>query len=423
MRWAWVLVVVATRVAVAQPAPELATEFQAGVDAFRLGHYDEARDHLDKARALNPKLPGPHRFLAAVAQAQGRWQDCLDGAREALVLNPASQEAPETKKLHDDCRTSAGRTPYRGPELGDSAAIAVTTNVPGATVKIGGLTYGGTPLAPRPITAGTLEVDVAKPGWKPAHVEIAAPSGIVTDVAIDLEPAPDAKVGSEVDVKPAEKPTVGWLLLPGMVGMNVHHRTHLSAQAVLIDGREPTGDQWSDARHRDRVALSPGIHLVEVRELDADPWRRRVRISAGQTTSIVPTMVDTAARESREHLGLGLVAGGGALLVGGFVAALISEHASADAREIVRVETARDPTQPLSGSIEPVHTRADLDAARSRADTFAIVSEVTLGAALVTAGIGAYYLYRGERERTDIPPPFAVTPVSGGATISKVVAW
>ena len=186
MRFCAVLVVaVSAATASAQPVPELTKEFQAGVDAFRLGHFDEARAHLEKARDLDPKLPGPHRFLAALAQAQGRWQDCLDESRVALASNPHSSEAADTRKLHSDCRVSAGRPAYRGAERVDSAAISVSTNIPGATVKIGGLTYGGTPLEPRPISAGKLEFDIEKPGWKPMHVTIDSPAGIVTDVAVE----------------------------------------------------------------------------------------------------------------------------------------------------------------------------------------------------------------------------------------------
>ena len=131
MRFRAVLVVaVAAATASAQPVPELTKEFQAGVDAFRLGHFDEARTHLEKARNLDPKLPGPHRFLAALAQAQGRWQDCLDESRVALASNPHSSEAADTRKLHSDCRVSAGRPAYHGADLADSAAISVTTNIP-----------------------------------------------------------------------------------------------------------------------------------------------------------------------------------------------------------------------------------------------------------------------------------------------------
>ena len=159
--------------AAAPVSANLTREFQAGVDAYRLGKYDDARAHLEKAQALDPKLPGPHRFLAAVAQAQHRWADCIAETRSALQLNPRSQEIAETRKLHDSCRESDGRAAYPG-DLGDSAAIAVTANVAGATVRIGGLRYGGTPVAPRLIKPGVLRVDIEKAGWKPARVTIEA---------------------------------------------------------------------------------------------------------------------------------------------------------------------------------------------------------------------------------------------------------
>jgi PEGA domain-containing protein len=66
------------------------------------------------------------------------------------------------------------------------AAIAVTTSVPGAAVRVGGLGYGSTPVPPRPIEPGTLAVELAKPGYRPARVEIEALPGIITDVTVEL---------------------------------------------------------------------------------------------------------------------------------------------------------------------------------------------------------------------------------------------
>jgi tetratricopeptide (TPR) repeat protein len=183
------IAVIVASAAVAAPPAKFTQEYDAGVDAFRLGKFDEARAHLEKARALAPKLPGPHRFLAAVAQAQQSWNDCIDEARNALALNPSSSEIAETRKLHDACRASAGRPPYRGPALGESAAIAVSSNVDGATVSISGLTYGGTPLEPRRITAGSHTVSVIKQGFRPAILGVDMPPGIVTDVLVQLDPA------------------------------------------------------------------------------------------------------------------------------------------------------------------------------------------------------------------------------------------
>jgi len=178
------------RVAAAESAT-FTREYQAGVDAFRLGKLDVARAHLEKARALAPKLPGPSRFLAAVAHAQERWADCIEAARLALAQNPRSSEAADTRKLHDRCREAAGRPAYRG-DLGERAAIAVTTSVPGAAVRIGGLGYGATPVAPRPIEPGTLAVELAKPGFRPVRTSALALPGIVTVVAVELAPEPPA---------------------------------------------------------------------------------------------------------------------------------------------------------------------------------------------------------------------------------------
>lgn len=398
-RCAVLLLAVCAATASADPAPELTKEFQAGVDAFRLGHYDEARVHLEKARSIDPKLPGPHRFLAALAQVQGRWQDCLDEARVALAANPHSSEAPETRKLHSDCRTSAGRPVYHGAELVDSAAISVTTNIPGATVKIGGLTYGGTPLEPRPITPGKLEIDIDKPGWKPAHVSIDAPGGIVTDVAVDLEP--DAsQANPDVTGKPVELPKIGVIVVP-------------PGAAVTVDGKPVAAGN---------LQLAPGTHQVEAQLPEHDPWRRRVRLTIGEKVVLHPAFVETDARERNVYIGVGFLGGGAAFLAAGFATALVSEHASSDARELVRVETLRDPSNP-GYDIEPAHTRADLDALRDRAHTYGLVSDIAIGAGLVTAGIGAYFLYKGDRERTDVPPPFAIAPTHGGAFIAKELRW
>ena len=387
-----------TSVAHAQPV-KLTDEFQAGVDAFRLGKFDEARKHLEAARTLDPKLPGPHRFLAAVAQAQGRWDDCITSARTAIELNPRSVEIGDTRKLHDGCRSSAGRAPYRD-ELGDSAAIAVTTNVPGATVKINGLTYGGTPLAPRPITAGTLDVEISKAGWKPATRSIHALAGIVTDVAVDLEADPAAQTTVDLDPRPtAGKKRKLDIVAPGAT--------------VLVDDKPPPSDE-----------VEPGTYIVDVRAPGRDPWRRRVRVDT-QNRTVTPQLVVTEEREARERRGLYVLGAGGVVIAGGFVAAMVSRNAMNEARDIIRIERSRDPARPLSetSSLAPVRTRADVEDAKDRASRWGLISNITYGVGLATAGAGAYLLYRAAREPTEGAPAFAITPLHGGAFIAKEGAW
>lgn len=393
------VLVVATGVASGQSS-KLTAEFQAGVDAYRLGKYDEAKKHLEAARDLDPKLPGPHRFLAAVAQAQGAWDACITEARTAMELNPASSEIADTKKLHDDCRSSAGRAPYRG-DLADSAAIAVTTNVPGATVRINGLTYGGTPMAPRPITAGTLEIEITKPGWKPATKSIHALAGIVTDVAVDLEPDPTAQTATDI------VPETG----NGATSKKKKLTIEAPGATILVDGKPPTDD------------VEPGTHVVEISAPGKDTWRRRVRVDSNRV--IKPALVVTAEREAIERRGLYVLGAGGALLASGFVFAMLSRRAMNEARDIVRIERTRDPSVPLSesGDVSPVRTRADMQDAIDRADRWGLVSNITYGVGLATVAVGAYFLYKGAKERTEGEPAFAVAPMQGGFFVAREGSW
>jgi tetratricopeptide (TPR) repeat protein len=400
------------RVAAAQPAgSELAREFQAGVDSFRLGKYDDAKAHLDKAKALDPKRPGPHRFLGAVAQAQGRWQDCVDETRTALQLNPDSDEAADTRKLHDECRGSAGRAPFRG-EYGTGGAIAVVTNVPGATVKIGGLVYGGTPLAPRPIALGEREVTIEKSGWKSATAKAVILANIVTDLEIDLEPDPTAK--SDVDVKVDIPPpmTTGFLIFP--------------PELLTIPGFELSIDGKPTKMTQQSLTLEPGVHAVEIRAKDKEIWRRRVRVELAQKTHVAPELEPVGQRESRQTMGYGLLGGSAALAVVGLGASLAYSSAVAEARDIQRIETSR-PLGADTSATAPIRTRAQLDDARSRADRWGLISNVAFGAAGVGLAVTAVYMYLGVGgERSDAPPPLAISPVAGGGAVvslSREVSW
>ena len=107
------------------------------------------------------------------------------------------------------------------------------------------------------------------------------------------------------------------------------------------------------------------------------------------------------------------------------ISSTISRDAADEARDIYRIERARDPSRPLAetGAIAPVRTRAEFEDARDKASRFGLVSNVAYAAGLVTAGVGAYFLYKGARERTDVAPPFAVAPTRGGVFVAKEVAW
>ncbi len=190
------LCLLATGVAFAQPA-KLTREFQEGVDAYRLGDYAEARTHLEAARKLDPKLPGPHRFLAAVALAEKRYADCVTSAAQALRVAPQSRELEDTRKLHEDCRAAAGRPVFAGKYGEGGGAIAVTATLDGdpvgAAITIDGKAWGATPMYPRAILTGPHKIKVSRAGAKEQIFDLDVLPGVVSDVAAALlSPAAEA---------------------------------------------------------------------------------------------------------------------------------------------------------------------------------------------------------------------------------------
>jgi len=58
-------------------------EYQAGIDAFNLAHYDEAAAHFRRARDASPRLPGPHRWLGRTLRVLERWDECVAASTQA----------------------------------------------------------------------------------------------------------------------------------------------------------------------------------------------------------------------------------------------------------------------------------------------------------------------------------------------------
>jgi hypothetical protein len=212
--------------------------------------------------------------------------------------------------------------------------------------------------------------------------------------------------GGDLDDGNKKKFEHGYLVIPAGTG------------AVTIDGA-------AHAQTAERIELKPGTHTLELRLPGKDPWLRRVRISAGQKTTVEPMFVDTAERSSTERTGFYIVGAGGAVLAGGFVTALISRNAANEARDIVRVERGRDASRPLSETddLAPVRTREDLQDARDHHARFSVISNALYITGFITVGVGAYFLYKGARQRSDAPPPFAIAPVRGGGIVAKELRW
>lgn len=372
-------------VAHAQPSSAFLAEFQAGTDAYRLGQYAEARAHLERAMAIEPSLPGPPRFLAAVDAAERKWDDCVTHARAAIVANPASSEILATRKLHDDCRAALDRPAFTG-DYADGGALYVHTNIAGVEVTIGGLRAGASPLAPRAIALGPVEVSAEKAGWKSARATATIIPGVVTDVELVLEEAP-----TTLEIAPDPGlPTGGWV------------RVDASADATItFDGQAVAADD------RGRFPMPIGEYDVEVTSPGYLPFRRRVRVQRGQelTVSVPRVSRDAHARRRRQGaIALGAAAGLGAL---GAVTGWLALDAADTARDWAAIERARPASVPLGDTVAlaPLHTRADIEAKGDRARTLGIVSSVAYVASAAALATGVYLLVRAPGDaRVEVAP-------------------
>lgn len=374
MRWmvgAIGMIVAVTGVA-AQPSSQFLSEFQAGTDAYRLGQYAQARAHLERAMAIEPSLPGPPRFLAAVDAAESKWADCVAHARTAIIANPASSEIAATRKLHDDCRAALGRPAFTG-DFADGGALAVETNIAGAVITIGGLRAGASPLPPKPMALGKVEVTASKTGWKTATGTATIIPGVVTDLELALVEDPTTLT---IDSNP-EVPTLGWVRVDAPAGAT-----------VVFDGAALSLDD------RGRYQLPVGEHQLEVSAPGYLPYRRKVKVERGQELKVVVPRDSTAGRAARRQKGmiaLGTAAGLGLV---GTVTGWMAFSAADDARDWAEIERLRPTTVPLADTLQyaPLHTRAEIQARADRSHTLAIVSGVSVVASLAALGAGIYFL-------------------------------
>jgi hypothetical protein len=365
---------VATLAAAQQPSKQFLDEYQKGVDAYNLGKYDEAKAHLEAAKAIDVKLPGPWRYLALVAQGQSDWAACVADAREALRLNPQSKEVLTTRKIHDDCRGQQGKPAFDGPYDLGQGALAVVSDQAGASVTVNGLAYGATPMAPRALVTGDVEVAISKTGYLTATQKVTILEGIVTDVEMMMLPDPAAQ---HLDTTVHATPTVGWIVVA----------SNVTGAVVTIDGAPGKLDAQG------RYEVEQGSHHVEITAPSHEGHVQDVRVTSGQLIQVKADLRDLDALVKKRKTGHLLVGGGLGALAIGAVTAWISLDAANQARDEWRIETTR-PIGTDTSSFQPLHTRADVDALSSRSRTFAIVSDVSYGVAAVAIAVGAYYLIK-----------------------------
>jgi hypothetical protein len=183
-------------------------------------------------------------------------------------------------------------------------SLRVDSRVPGVEVVVDGVSYGLTPLASAiPLPAGSHHVEGRRAAYSLFSQDATVAPGSESRTTLIVEPDPAAP--------PASLGTLR-LAIP-------------AASAVLrIDGAP------AEAASAQQLSLPAGLHDVEVRVADREPYTTRIDMLAEQTHALSPPYAWTPeARERRRgaarfdsDLGLGLLIGGLATAVGGAVATI-----------------------------------------------------------------------------------------------------
>ena len=389
---------VGARPAAAQTSQAYLDAYDKGVAAYRLGNFVEARSHFDKAIAIDPMLPGPYRWLTVIAQAEEKWDECLEHAVKAVELAPTSPHAPTVRALHAQCRKALNRPEFRGV-YGNGGAIAVLArDVEGGLVKLNGLKYGALPLLPRAFAAGVVEVTVEVRGYLPQSKKAKILPGMVTDVIFMLEIDPDAPPPEDgLITTPTTEIKTGWVKLQIVP----------EGASITFDGRPARLDE------NGRIEAPPGVYLATVEAEGYEPWQRRVRVHLGQDRVVQVRLQHTGERRANRRKGYFALAAAGAFAVAGGVFSALESSAHEEAEDIWSIEVVR----PTIGdaSAEPVRTRDDLRDARDRGKRYALISGISFGVAAAALGLSIYYFVE-ERPvaRKGFPLPVAVTPIGPG---------
>ncbi len=400
-------------------APQFCKNFDDGVLEFNraaaTGDYEPARKLFVKALDFEKNLPGPYRYLAEVANKQGKFQDCLDYAVKVVKLAPDSNHAPIVRTTHAECRKGLNYPDFRD-QFGSGGAISVMTpGIDGAKVKLNGLTMGATPFEPRPFAVGPVDVEVEKKGYISGKAAAEILPGLVTDVIFDMKEDPNApKDGNGGPDGKGEDVADGWAKLD----------IKTPGATATWDGEAPKLDEQG------RIRAKPGLHDVRVEAAGHDPWVRRVRIARGQSRTILIELRDTSARQGQRMKGWMALGAAVAFTAAGAGFAIKEAKYFERANDIWFTETRRN--DPDSANVIPVRTREDLQKATDRGKRYQLLSLASYGLAAAALGVSSwFFLKERPAERKGYAAPVAITPiftpgdagVGVQATYSKEIDW
>jgi hypothetical protein len=385
--------------------------YNKGQDFFNLGKYEDAKAQFEKARDLDPTSPGPYRWIARTSKALQDWDSCVKNAVKSLQIKLDSKYANEIRSDLDACREKLGRPKYEGVIPQGQGALAVISNVEGAAVEVDTIKKGATPLSPFPLNPGKHKLVVSRRGYISKEEEVTVTETIVIDDVVDLAADPNANIDDRIgNPQTTDDIKQGWILIASNVGAKA---------AIRIDGKilspGPDGS----------FTETPGPHQIEVTAPGYEPWHRTVKVARGQKRTVVVKLKSTDELHHQTHAAYW--AFGAAALFGATGAAfgLLENSTYEQAQELYETEQTRPMiTMIPAGTPEAtVHTRADFDALKSKANTYALVADFSFGVAAVALAVSVYYFTEartGNEEKSSVTHSAfipTVTPDGHGAQV------
>ncbi|MCA9537273.1 MAG: PEGA domain-containing protein [Myxococcales bacterium] len=407
--------------------------FMKGREAYAAGRFADALAAFEEANALQPH-PLMLFNIAQVYEAMEDLASAVATYERYLASKPADADA---------VRTKIGEL---NGVLAGWPTVQVVTAPAGAEVRVGKAenpSRGRTPLTLRlPPTRQTLIFELA--GHRTVERNVQFDPGTDTPLAVALPPilpvlslrTTPAGAQVSIDGKPAGATPLEKGLIVGrhqvritLDGFEPVERevvldaTHTEQAplplAIELQKAIPRGDLvlvvspaqaeiMVDGKLEGRAPLAgplrlpEGLHQIEVRAPEAEPYSEMVTVVAGQTTT---TEIDlSGGGPNLRSIGLITMIVGGAVVAGGAVTGALAMGADGDLSDC-----RDDPTC--------ARTQREVDLAddvRSQA----LITDVLIGSGLAIAGAGvAMYLLGGDDGPTTAGgATFTVAPVEGGAT-------
>ncbi len=358
------------------PVAQAAALSEQATALFRDGNYAEAAILFQEAYNLDPDLI----LMFNIGRAQQEMGD-LPAALlfYRRVLGPGvADELATIAQTRIDAVSSELRAQGYDPDTVTSTeyvprgSLIITSQPEGAAVFIGGARVGSTPLEQDLVDAGTYAVRLTADGHHPLQASVEVRGGPATIRHFVLE----ERTTLDEYVPPS----------PGYISIVAPE----DGLEVLIDGA-PVGTTPLSL-----APLAAGTYVVTVRSDRYRTWTSQITVVAGEEQRVLARMErldgrDGPARSTQRTVGVGLLAGGGAVAAAGAVLGILALDAASEYR--------LSPADPDRGEI------------RDRARGLALGADIAIAVGAATAATGLVLHLTAPRPAGDgFPPEVVLAP-------------